>query len=611
MAKDKAKKQEVDDLENIEEQEEQKPEVETEPTDQEPEAEEQEGSEEETGPAPAPTSAKPHNRLWRWVKTHKKISIPAAAVVLVAVLAGIPFTRYGLAGVVLKQTYQVVVVDDQTNKPVTSAVVELGGEKVLTDRYGKASLKVKVGKAELAVEKKYYKSASQDVLVPILKQKQSTEVKVHATGRQVPIAVVNKITGKPVANAKVVAEGAEVKTDSKGEAVLVLAADKQKVEATITASNYNAVKQEVTVTTEMLASNAFSITPEGKVYFLSNQSGKIDVVKTNLDGTDRQVVLAGTGKEDKGNTVLLASRDWKYLALFSKRDGGESAKLFLISTANDKVVTMDEGDGANFTLVGWDDHRFVYSVLRSKLNAWENNRTALKSYNAEAQKITTLDQTSVDGDQGNYAYQSFDTAYIVGHQVVYSVYWNRGGFNYYAASLVNGKVNTIRSVQSSGQGKKDVKTFDATKYGGLNTRVYEPNSVAFAAWNGSGYEFYEYENGEVKKYDTTERAFFGEGYATHLLSPSGEHTLWAESRDGQLALFVGDDEGKSPKVVASNKLQAYGWFTEDYLLAQKDGSELYILPAAGLSNGQSPLKITNYYKPDFSIYGYGGGYGGL
>lgn len=611
MAKDKSENQKIDDLEEVEEQT-----VETEATEQqEPELDQKPVGGQETSElddaVSSPASMKPHHRIWHWVKTHKKVSVPAIIVLVIAILCVVPFTRYAIAGVALKQTYQVTILDDQTNKPVTSATVELAGKKATTDSKGKASLRVKVGNAKLTVEKKYYKSASQDVLVPIFKQKKTTEVKVHATGRQVPIAVVNKITGKPVANAKVAAEGAEVKTDSKGEAVLVLAADKQKAEATITAGGYNSAKQEVTISAEALATNKFSITPAGKVYFLSNQSGNIDVVKTNLDGTDRQVVLAGTGKEDKGNTILLSSRDWKYLALYSKRDGGDYAKLFLITTANDKVVTMDEGDGANFGLTGWDDHRFIYTVTRTKVQQWENNKYALKSYNAESQKITTLDQTSGEGDQTNYAYQTFNTPSIVDHQVIYGVSWGRGYQYYSYPNRLEGKTNALRSIQVSGQGKKDLKTFDATKAGDINIRIYEPNAVAFAVWIENNYQFFEYEGGEVKSLNSTTDNFFSSAYPTHLVSPSGNATFWTESRDGQQTLFVGDKDGKNPKGVTSGKLQPYGWFTDDYLLAQKDGSELYILPASGLTDGQSPLKVTNYYKPDFSIYGYGGGYGGL
>jgi hypothetical protein len=82
---------------------------------------------------------------------------------------------------------------------------------------------------------------------------------------------------------------------------------------------------------------------------------------------------------------LLASRDWKYLALLSKRDGGENAKLFLINTSNDSVATMDEGD-ATFLLSGWSEHRFVYRVIRNKLADWTPKKQALKSFDAENQK---------------------------------------------------------------------------------------------------------------------------------------------------------------------------------------------------------------------------------
>lgn len=52
----------------------------------------------------------------------------------------------------------------------------------------------------------------------------------------------------------------------------------------------------------------------------------------------------------------------------------------------------------------------------------------------------------------------------------------------------------------------------------------------------------------------------------------------------------------------------YGWFTDNYLLVQKSGSELYVMVPDGSAQ---PFKIANYYKPQRSYPGYGGGYGGL
>src|SRR6185369_16053847 len=114
------------------------------------------------------------------------------------------------------------------------------------------------------------------------------------------------------------------------------------------------------------------------IYFLSKASGKIDVVKTNLDGTDRQTVLAGTGKEEDTDTILLASRDWKYLALKSRRDG-KAVKLYLIDTSNDKLTTIDEGN-ATFDMVGWQNDYFVYYVYRNNVKSWQPKGSSLKSY---------------------------------------------------------------------------------------------------------------------------------------------------------------------------------------------------------------------------------------
>ena len=72
------------------------------------------------------------------------------------------------------------------------------------------------------------------------------------------------------------------------------------------------------------------------------------------------------------------------------------------------------------------------------------------------------------------------------------------------------------------------------------------------------------------------------------------------------------ENGESAKqVVGLSDYQAYGWYSDDYLLVSKNSSELYILPAAGLTDLTKAIKISDYHKPAVSFYGYGGGYGGL
>lgn len=79
--------------------------------------------------------------------------------------------------------------------------------------------------------------------------------------------------------------------------------------------------------------------------------------------------------------------------------------------------------------------------------------------------------------------------------------------------------------------------------------------------------------------------------------------------DGKNNLTVRDQNGQDAETIAlESDYSPYGWFTDDYLLVSKSSSELHVMAADG--SGQA-FKISNYYKPQVSYRGYGGGYGGL
>lgn len=560
----------------------------------------------------------PQHRLRAWVAIHKKISIPLAVVLVLVLLAAVPATRYMLAGTVLRKDFSVLVTDAQTNKPVSSASVILEGTRATTNNNGVAKIRANVGNAKLAVTKKYYQGTARDVLVPIGKQKQAVLVKLVATGRQVPVKVINRISGKPIANATITAQGTEAKTDAEGEVAIVLPAGKSTVPAQVNSKGYNTAEVTVKVTAAVDPANTFQITPAGKVYFLSNFSGSLDVVKTNLDGTGRQTVLAGTGKEDKPSTVLLAARDWKHLALFSKRDGGDNAKLFLIDTSSDQVTTMDEGD-ATFTPLGWSGDRFIYTVYRSKLDSWQPKRDALKSYDALSKKITVLDETNAEGDQSSFAYENISGTYIFDQKIVYLKSWNSGGTAYYTTSLsrLNGKQTTVSTIQSDGSQKKVVKAYDLVgdKYVSVESRPADFNELYIRSQYGNDTPQHdEYKDGKVTAAsDITDEKYYNGTYLTYIVSPSGNKTFWTDYRDGKNVFFVGDGSGANGKQLAgsSDDYAAYGWYTDDYVLVTKKGSEMRIMPVSGLAGGvDAAQKISDYYKPNYNLRGYGYGYGG-
>lgn len=565
----------------------------------------------ETLPTAASRHHNPVARLFIGYWRHKLWTLPLTVLVVAAALLAVPASRYPLLALGLKRQYTVTVVDSTTNNPVSGAAVSLDGVTQVTDNQGKAAFTVPVGNRRVSVSKKYYQDAASDVFVGITTTHNAGSIHFVATGRQVPVTVTNSITGKPIEDASLQVLDTTTKTDANGSATLVLPASAATQSATVKAAGYNDASVTVQVTAKPVKANNFPLVPSGRMYFLSNQSGNLDVVSTNLDGSDRQTVLAGTGNEDQNNTVLLASRDWQYLALLSKRDGGTYAKLYLITTATGAVTTMSTAK-ADFTLVGWSGHNFVFEAVRSDIQPWQPGRVQLQSYDAETARLTTIDQTTASGSQPEYTAQTLRFADLVNDRVVYGLSWTA-----VYQSALKGKQNTILSANADGTDRKQLRGItlsSSTAYTYMNAIVVKPEQLEIQTDTddqASVYYTYQYDNNAVTQSSTITDDSFNkaeQNYVTYLASPDNKSSFWAEDRDGKNALFIGDYEGDNSKQVAApGDYSPYGWFTNDYLLVQKDDSELYIMPAAG----GTPSKISDYYKPPHSYPGYGGGYGGL
>src|SRR5579862_7036146 len=570
---------------------------------------------EPSSPHPKSPAAASHLRRFKnWYAERKKWTIPATVLLVILLLAAVPFTRYNLAGLAIKKNLSVKVLDASAGTPVSGATVSLGTLSAQTDSAGVATLhRVKVGHHNLLLSKKYYLSKTVAVLAPILSQKTVPAEQLTATGRQVKISVTNLIDKSPLADVDIKVAGTTAKTDASGSALVVLPASGDQQTASLSLSGYNDAAVTVKVSDSTAQLNSFSLTPAGKIYFLSKLSGKIDVVKTNLDGTDRQTVLAGTGNEDDNNTVLLASRDWKYLALLSQR-AGSNPSLYLINTADDSLSVIDEGN-SDFSLTGWAGDNFIYTVTHNDIQLWQPGRQVLKSFNAATKKSTTLDQTTASGS-GNFDYvsQLIGDVYAYDSQVFYIENWTAAYSNASMATLAT-KQATFNSINPDGTAKKAIRSFslaagtqavDVT----VDERVKSPTAVELHFSDGTSDNFYTYANGQVTTDTSTTAAnFYSSTYPTYLLSPSGNKTFWSEPRDGKNTLFVGDEDGQNGKQIATlSDYDTYGWYTDNYLLVSQNSSELYIMDNAGQ---QTPIKISDYHKPVQNFAGYGGGYGGL
>jgi len=533
-----------------------------------------------------------------------------AVAALLVVIVALPATRYPLLGLIIKKPVTITVLDSKTATPVSSALVQIAGDSVKTDADGRAHLKAAVGKHTLKITKQYYQSLNTLYFVGLKTAKQPTSISLIATGRLVPITVTNKITGLPLSGAEVSIKGTTAKTNTKGQATIALPTTASSYSAGLSLPGYNNAAVTVVVTDKTLPANSFELTPAGRIYFLSNLSGTIDVVKANLDGSGRTTVLAGTGKEDPNATSLLASRDWRFLVLKARRDSNQ-AGLYLIDTSSDKITQFDNSN-SDFNLIGWYGHNFLYSLTNASLSNWQSSRVALKSYDADNLQLNLLDQNQAEGSSTSYAYQNFYNFYILNDQVVYTTQWytfNTDGSVY----NTTGKTDTIRAVQPNGQNKKDYQSFPAGTTGSIQASLYNPQAIYFSVYDTgtSTTSYYDYEN-QVAKSVAIDDSTFSQSYPTYLVSPSGNQTFWTELRDGKNSLFVGDSDAGSKKEIASlSDYSPYGWYSDSYVLVSKNSSELYIMPASGLRPGQQPLTITDYFKPAIAYNNYGYGYGGL
>lgn len=536
-----------------------------------------------------------------------KWSYVSLIILLLATIMAVPVTRYAVLGLVVKRDMTFTVIDSKTSTPVSNALVSLHGKSVKTDAYGKATIKIPVGNSNLVVSKQYFQTYNSKLLVN-LNSNQTTNVSLVATGRQVPVTVVDAITGKPLAGAQITILDTTSSTDSKGQATIVLPTTKSSVTANLSMAGYNPSSANIQVTNLVVTANTVGLMPVGHIYFLSNLSGKIDVVRTNLDGSDRQIVLAGTGKEDPNTTSLLATSDWRFLVLKAQRDSSQAA-LYVIDTATDKVSNFDSGD-TDFTLIGWYGHSFLYDNIKNTIPTSQTGHETIKSYNADTAQLNLLDQNQAVGTSTSYAYQSFYNFYIINGSITYVTQW-------YAYSTgttydLTGKSDTIRGILLSNQTKKDYQSLSAANISYIQTAHYQPDGLYYSAYNytDSTTAYYAFDGQTVTPATGIDQTTFSRAYPTYLLSPSASQTFWTELRDGKNTLFIGDkNSGGSKQLANLSAYVPYGWYSDNYLLVSKGGSELYIMPSVGLTGSQQPVKISDYYKPAQTYNGYG--YGGL
>jgi Tol biopolymer transport system component len=548
-----------------------------------------------TSGSPPPKRPGKWRRFFGGYWRHKAWTLPLSVLIILIILAAIPPIRYGVASHFVTRQVSVLVMDSQTGTPVSGASVSLAGQQKTTNAKGQASLSVAVGQRQLAVHKKYYKKASKPLFVKLWGGQSTSKISLAATGRKVPLQVVNKISGAPVANAKIKVGGTSGITGKHGKITIVLPTKTTKLAATIAAKHYNQAKASVTITSASVPGNTIELTPSGRAYYLSNASGKIAVMSANLDGSDSRTVLEGTGREGR-HTQLYVSPNNKYLMLRAERDDSGAPKLYEVQPGSGAVHELGPS-ASSFTPVGWAGDHFIYLASRLGVPDWKPKQEVLESYSPVNHSSKQIAASAAEGKQDSYARQKFSVMNIVGGQVVFGLSWLESYG--YQPSPHHQLQAVIKRANADGSDVQTLRKLAPNKHANalyLSAAQPSPARLYIETTGPSGATYYVYKHGNVTQSNTVTQSDFTRRYPEHYLSPSGEKTFWTATRNGRSALLIGDADASSPKQIALlNGYTAYGWHGNQYLLVSKDNT-LYILPTSGLSKDQKPLKVTNYYS---------------
>lgn len=502
-----------------------------------------EDREREFAAAPPPkksfgTKVKNFFKAWWGNRIARNTTIVAIILILIGIVA-YPTTRYFLlntAGVRAKAS--VTVIDNSTQQPLKNVSVSVGGQTGTTDDEGNVKLsKVKLGSSQLVIKKRAFATVDKKVVLgwgsnPL------GEAKLEPAGVQYTFKVVDFLSNKPIENAEAVSGESSAFADQEGKIVLTLDKDEaDSSEATIKAKNYRDEKLELG---EDTSEREVKLVPAHKHAFVSKRSGKLDVYKIDVDGTNEEIALAGSGAE-RDDMVIVPHPTDNVIAVVSTRDNQRNKDGYLLSTLNlvsltdNKVTTV--GKSERVQVIGWSGTRLVYIQIAEGASATNPKRHRLMSYDMQKEESQELASANYFNDV------------LMANSVVYYAP---------AAAHQNGADVSLFRTNPDGSNKQVVYNKEAwnvfrTSYDQLTIAVQQ--------------DWYEYSL-LTQKAPNKITPPANPSSRIYITSPDGKRSIWMDTRDGKGAMIVYDTESKKEEVVKTQSGLKYpaSWVSDDTLV---------------------------------------------
>jgi hypothetical protein len=502
--------------------------------------------------------------MWWRNKWARYIAIAIVAL-LIAVAAILPSTRYGALNLVgIKATASLSVVDSATKLPLKNVEVTLNGSQVLTDKKGIAELqKVSLGKQELTIHKVAFGTAHQTVTIG-LGNNTLQAINLTAVGNRYHFATTDYVTGKPIAVSEASSGQASAISDNAGQIILTLVPTADSINVTLNAPGYRA--ETVSIAAGSDVTTPVQLVSSRPDVFVSKASGNYDVYKADIDGKNRQVILAASGLETTNMSVIVHATD-QVAAVVSTRDNLRNADGYLLDALNivnmstSKTLTLDHAE--RIQLVDWLGDNIVYVRIKAGTSAGSPDRYQLESYNYKNS-------------------QHYELAHANNFNDVISA---QGSVYYAASNNYDGGGSYLGKIDADATNKQIV----------LNADIYNIFWPDYNNFNLSvGQDWYSYHIGSVQATKLSTVPPGVNASKVYIDSPNHHQSAWVDVRDGQGVLSIHDTITNKDTVIAQAVGLGYPvrWLdntTLIYRVASPKETADYSVSA----NGGTPKKITD------------------
>lgn len=217
------------------------------------------------------------------------------------------------------------------------------------------------------------------------------QLELKAVGVAVSFKAVDFLSNQPITEGQYAVGDLSIKPDEQG--VVAFKAPVEDGNTVKVTSNFGGRYIDKTFDLQLDAKEPPTLTfvPGGKHFFMSKRDGALGIYSSNVDGTEVQQLIPGTGQESP-STAFAVSPGGKYGVLASSRDATRDSKgvlqqrLFVIDLEKKQMTKVDEAE--EFTFADWAGDKLAYTKLAKAADG--KNQRSLKTVEVTTKKTVDV-----------------------------------------------------------------------------------------------------------------------------------------------------------------------------------------------------------------------------